>query len=250
MKLLPLLPVWIAVVACAGCYIAPTYELFDDWWLRTPVGDGEDPAVARECIAGRNHMRRVIGCRSLGIIAEKRRRDGDDTGASRIARELEMHFLGEGQERVRQAIAGICLRDAGRGDWRTTAFLTERLREGPPGPVAAVAWTLASRDMGGRYEDVASAYGTARAMGDAELCHELLGAMWLLGDPRALGLMCRALDEMRRAERGDPACEALWPAKMHKVLRSWYLSALDSRIDRLSAWTGVARPDEAVTRRE
>ena len=101
--------------------------------------------------------------------------------------------------------------------------------------------------MGGKYADFESAYRAARATGDPELCYELLGAMWLLGDARALPTMCEALAEMRRAEDGDFAYDALWPAKMHKVLRVWYLTALDSRIDRLSAWTGVARPDAAAT---
>jgi hypothetical protein len=230
--------VLFCAVAGSGCAFPWTYEGHDDWWLRPLLKDMDDAAPARHYIAEGDALRKLVGCRALALIAAHKRRRGDVAEARAMTQELVACFNQAGDAvRLKRSIVGICVRDAGRGDPAATQFLRTVLSDPQDKRYrAGAAWTLAARDMGGTFADIKPAYDEALVDGDSSLAYELLGAMWLLGDAQALQVIDQAISEMEAAENGDSHLAARWPGSMHRVTREWYMNALRSRRDRLSAW--------------
>ena len=202
----------------AGCKRHCWYEWRDEPYIRPVFLRGERAALAR--------MRslwiddREIGCRALGTLAREARLRGEEDVARRMARALMDHFEAESNPETRSLILAVCLREAGREDAEVHAFLKSRLNSGEHPAAAAIS--LAALRPEGAFEALSSALRRAR---DPGLRYELLGALWLLGDRRALPLLERALQDV----------DAEWPERVHGVTRAECRRALAGRLQTLRA---------------
>jgi hypothetical protein len=210
-----------ALAVCASCTLV--YEWHDERCFRKVLKRGEQRA--REHLDAVRASRRLIGCRTLAIIAREQRIENNAGHAADLARELIAHHARESRPRVRAAIVGVCLRNAGVGVDEATQLLTSELTSGEF-PVAA-AYTLASLRPAGAFQAISMAYAAAPA--DAyPLRYELLGALWLLGDVRAIPVIEAALAEMT-------APASRWDERIYRMERARYAKALASRLARLRA---------------
>jgi hypothetical protein len=213
-----LLLVAALLAGTAGCKRRCWYEWRDEPYVRPVFLKGERAALARMGSGWADD--REIGCRALGVLAREARRRGDEAAARRMARKLMEHFETESNPETRSIILVLCLREAGREDAEVHAFLKSRLNSGEH-PVAA-AYSLASLRPDGAFEALSSALTRAR---DCGLRYELLGALWLLGDRRALPLLEGALEEI----------DAEWPERVRGTPRAECRRALAGRIETLRA---------------
>jgi hypothetical protein len=208
-----LLPALLALAGASGCKRHCWYEWRDEPYVRKVHRRGERKALQQ--------MRsfwiddREIGARALAVIAREAREAGDETTARRLAHELMDHYRRERDFETRGVILALCLREAGEGDPQVQAFLKSRLNSGEH--PAAAAYSLASLRPPGAFEAIAAAYRRARSHG---LRYELLGALWLLGDRRAIPLIEGALAELDRE----------WPERVHGMRKALYRRALAGRL--------------------
>ncbi len=201
-----------------GCKRRLWYEWRDEPYVRKVYRDGEARALARmRCFW---HDDREIGARALAVIAREARAAGDEETARRLARELMDHCRREENYETRGIIIALCLREAGEGDSEVHSFLKSRLNSGEH-PVAA-AYSLATLRPTGAYEAISAAYEKTR---DHEIRYELLGALWLLGDARAIPLLEKALAEI----------DTSWPPRVHHMKKKMYRKALCGRLETLKA---------------
>lgn len=201
-----------------GCKRRLWYEWRDEPYLRKVYRGGERKALAR--MRSFWHDDREIGARALAVIAREARAAGDEETARRLARQLMDHYRREDNYETRGIIVALCLREAGEGDSEVCGFLKSRLNSGEH-PVAA-AYSLATLRPTGAFEAISAAYEKTR---DHEIRYELLGALWLLGDARAIPLLERALAEI----------DAGWPSRVHHMKKPLYRKALAGRLETLRA---------------
>jgi len=221
-----LLALFIAASCCAcGCGRRIFYEWRDEPYLRPVLAQGE--AAARRRMGSVFADDRDIGCRVLSVIAREARRSGDETRARELAGELMEHYAGEPNPNVRSMLLAVCLRNAGRGDGRVADFLKVRLTRGEA--TASAAYALAALRAPGSFEAIAEALWEA---GYCALEYELLGALWLLGDGRAIPLYEEALAEID----AEPSS---WPERIHSQRRDVYRKAMRSRLETLRAAAGA-----------
>jgi hypothetical protein len=202
--------------AASGCKHRCWYEWRDEPYIRKVYNRGEQRAMARMRSFWADD--REIGARALGVIAREARAAGEEPRARRLAAELIALYQREDESGVRGTILALCLRDAGKGDAVVHAFLKSRLHSGEH--PAAAAYTLASLRPEGAFEAIHDAYVKAS---DYELRYELLGALWLLGDARAVPVLAGALAEV----------EGSWPARVHHMKKAIYRRALAGRLQTL-----------------
>ncbi len=200
----------------SGCKHRCWYEWRDEPYIRKVHRGGERRALARMRSFWADD--RDIGARALGVIAREARSAGQESRARRLAAELIRHYQREDKSGVRGTILALCLRDAGEGDPMVHAFIKSRLHSGEH--PAAAAYTLASLRPEGAFEAIHDAYVKAS---DYELRYELLGALWLLGDARAVPVLAGALAEV----------DAEWPARVHHMKKLLYRRALAGRLQSL-----------------
>ena len=228
---------FFAALAGGGCGRRALYEWRDEPYLRPVYASGEGAARAR--MASRFADERDIGCRVLSVIGREAARAGDEEKAREAARVLMKHCEYESNPVVRSVILGLCLRNVGAGNAEVTDFLKGRVAFG--GESASAAYALAALDSPGAFESIAARYRHAHqgrpnlrrnltygAVGDYGLRYELLGALWLLGDARGVGVLEEALAEMRRPWTS-------WPEKIHHMRRAECARALSSRLETLKA---------------
>jgi hypothetical protein len=215
-----------AGTSCRGRRIL--YEWRDEPYLRPCYARGEEEARAR--MRSRFAQDRDIACRVLSVIGREAMRRGDRAKAREIARDLMARYAVEPDREVRSAIVALCLRDVGAGDDDVRAFLLARLEKGET--PASAAFALAALKCEGAFEGLAAAYDRSRSCGDFSLAWELLGALWLLGDGRAVAILESALAEM----------DAAWPSEIRHMKRATCARTLASRLETLSA-AAAAEPD-------
>lgn len=219
-------PALAFLLAVAGCGRRALYEWRDEPYLRPVYAAGE--AAAREAMASRFADDRDIGCRVLSVIGREARRDGDEAKAREVARVLMLHCERETNPVVRSVVLAVCLRNVGAGDEAVHAFLKDRAALG--GEPASAAYALAALRAPGAFEAIAGRYRVARGAGTR---YELLGALWLLGDARAVGLLEEAAADMERPRSS-------WPERIHHMRRGDCAKALRSRLATLRAAVAVA----------
>jgi hypothetical protein len=210
-----------AALAAGGCGRRAFYEWRDEPYLRPVYAAGE--GVARARMASRFADERDIGCRTLSVFGREAARAGDTAKARELARVLIMHCEHEPNPMVRSVILAVCLRNVGAENEEVHEFLKGRVAFG--GESASAAYALAALGAPGAFESIAARY---RAVGDYGLKYELLGALWLLGDARAVGVLEEALAEMERSWTS-------WPKRIHHMRREMCVAALRSRLVTLRA---------------
>jgi hypothetical protein len=203
----------LLAVASAGCKHRCWYEWRDEPYIRKVYARGERRALER--MRSPCEDDREIGARALAVIAREARQAGDEERARRLARELMDLYDREDNEETRSIILALCLREAGEGDAAVAGFLKSRLHSAEH--AAAAAYSLASLRPPGAFEAISEAYSRAEDFGRR---YELLGALWLLGDRRALPLFERALDEI----------DDSWPERIHHMRKADYKRALAGRL--------------------
>jgi hypothetical protein len=211
----------VLLAAASCCNRRMLYEWRDEPYLRPVYARGRAEAVER--MGSIFASERDIGCRALAVIGREALGSGDRATAREIARALMDHYRAEANLQIRSSILALCLRDVGAGDDDVTAFLEERLATYDM--VAASAFALASLKPGGAYEAIERAYAMTLRARDHEHAYELLMALWLLGDARAVGAFEAALAELDRT----------WPAEIHHMKRPAYAKALAGRLETLRA---------------
>jgi hypothetical protein len=208
-------------LAGAACNRRAFYEWRDEPYLRPVYAGGED--AARERMASRFPDERDIGCRTLSVIGREAARGGNTSKAREAARVLMLHCEHEPDPTVRSVILALCLRNVGAGDEDVYEFLKGRVAFG--GESASAAYALASLGAPGAFESIEARY---RVVEDHGLKYELLGALWLLGDARGVGVLEEALEEMERSWTS-------WPKRIHHMRREMCVAALRSRLETLRA---------------
>lgn len=211
----------LAALAAAGCKQHWLYEWRDEPYIRPVFEKGEKAALARMRSMWADD--RDMGCRALSVMAREARAAGEEAVARRRARALMDHYAGERDPEVRSTILALCLREAGEGDVAVHAFLKSKLNSGEH--PASAAYALAALRPAGAFECLAAACARSR---DFELRWELLGALWLLGDRRAVPVLEGALAEI----------EAAWPERVHHMRKEDYKKALAGRLVTLRAAAG------------
>lgn len=215
-----------AMLAGGGCGRRVLYEWRDEPYLRPVYASGVE--AARERMGSRYADDRDIGCRVLSVIGREAARAGDAETSREMARILMLHCEHEESPLVRSIILALCLRNVGAGNERVDKFLKGRVAFG--GESASAAYTLASLRAPGAFESIAARY---RSVSDYGLKYELLGALWLLGDARGVGVLEEALAEMERSWTS-------WPGKIHHLPRETCVAALRSRLETLRAANATA----------
>ena len=210
-----------AVLADGGCGRRMLYEWRDEPYLRPVYAAGA--LAARERMGSRFADERDIGCRVLSVIGREAARAGDTEKAREIARILIQHCEHEASPAVRSVIIALCLRNVGAENVQVHEFLRARLAFG--GESASAAYTLAALQVPGAFEAIVARY---RVVGDYGLKYELLGALWLLGDARGVGVLEEALADIELS--WTP-----WPKKIHHMPREKCAAALRSRVETLRA---------------
>jgi len=213
----------VATLALSGCGRRMLYEWRDEPYMRPVYAAGE--AAARERMRSRFADDRDIGCRVLSVIGREAARSGDAAKAREIAGALIARCEHEPNASVRSTILAVCLRNVGKGDERVHEFLKNRIAFGAES--ASAAYALAALGRKGAFETIAARY---RAAGGHELGYELryelLGALWLLGDPRGVEILEAALADME-----GPLTS--WPERIHHMRREDCATALRSRLETL-----------------
>jgi hypothetical protein len=217
----------LALASACGCGRRIFYEWRDEPYVRPCYAAGEEEALRRLDSVFADE--RDIGSRALSVMAREARLSGEEAKARRLARVLMMQFERESNPSVRSTILAIGLRNAGAGDEEVHAFLRERLarRESP----VSAAHALASLGARGAFEAIAGVYDSTA---DRAVRYELLGALWLAGDARAIPLYERALEEI------EEVCSS-WPEKIHSMKKEAYARTLRSRLETLRAACGKGR---------
>jgi hypothetical protein len=208
-----------AALTTVGCGRRIFYEWRDEPYLRPCFKAGEEEAHRR--MSSRFADERDIGCRALSIMGREAARAGDAQKAREVARALITHYPTETSLDVRATIVAVCVRNVGAGDEAVSAFLKERLATHDM--VACAAYSLATLKPPGCYETIRRAYDAAVHTGNYDLRYEILGALWLLADARAIRLYEDALREVPRS----------WPKKIHHMKKATYERALRSRLETL-----------------
>ena len=208
-------------LAGAGCGRRAFYEWRDEPYLRPVYAAGE--TAARERMGSVFADDRDIGCRTLSVIGREAARAGNTSKAREVASVLMSHCEHETSPMVRSVLLAVCLRNVGAGNEDVHAFLKERVAFGNES--ASAAYALAALGCPGAFEAIVA---RCRAVGDYGLKYELLGALWLLGDARGVGVLEKALVEME-------GLWSLWPAKIHHMPRKMCIAALRSRLETLKA---------------
>jgi len=220
----------VAALALVGCGRRMLYEWRDEPYMRPVCAAGE--AAARERMGSRFADDRDIGCRVLSVIGREAAKSGDAAKAREIAKALIAHCEHERSPAVRSTILAVCLRNVGEGDERVHEYLKKKTAFG--GESASAAYALAALGGEGAFEAIAARY---RAVGEHELGfelrYELLGALWLLGDPRGMAIMEAALADME-----GPLTS--WPERIHHMRREDCAAALGSRLDTLRRASATA----------
>ena len=191
------------------------YEWRDEPNIRPVVAEGRDAAV--EDLKSTWDDDRTIACRALGQLAAAALDRGDATEARRIAQTLMAHFERETSHQVRSVILALALRDIGQENDAVKSFLLARLAADEL-PVAA-AYSLAVLRPPGTFEAIHAAV----LRSEPERRYELLQAMWLLGDPRAVPVF---RDQLRAIERD-------WPSHIHNMDKHQYRKVLLGRLQTL-----------------
>jgi hypothetical protein len=213
-----LLPCLLVALGAAGCKRRWLYEWRDEPYIRPVFKKGEEKALARMSSMWVDD--REIGVRALGALAREARERGDETKARELAGKLMTHYETERNPETRSMILAVCLREAGNGDSTVHAFLKSKLNSGEH--PAAAAYCLATLRPPGTFGAISSALNHSE---DFELRYELLGALWLLGDARAVPIL----------ERELAAVDEHWPERVHHMKKPDYRKALAGRLDTLKA---------------
>jgi len=209
----------LAATLASGCGWRSLYHWRDEPYLRPVYAGGEEAAHAR--MQSRGVADRDIGCRVLSVIGREALRTGDQETARRTARDLMAHYQTEPSLIVRASIMSLCLRNVGTGDEDVAKFLKERIAR--IDMVASASYTLAVLRPAGAFEAIKGAYDTARDTGNFEHRYELLLALWLLGDARAVPLFESSIAEVEKE----------WPARIHNMKKKTYARTLASRLETL-----------------
>lgn len=216
----------LAALAGGGCGRRMLYEWRDEPYMRPVYAAGEEAARAR--MGSRFADDRDIGCRVLSVIGREAARAGDGATAREAARVLMLHCEHEPSPMVRSGILAVCLRNVGAGNEKVYEFLKDRVAFG--GESASAAYALAALRAQGAFESITARY---RSVGDHGLKYELLGALWLLGDARGVGVLEKALAEMESSWSS-------WPKRIHHMRRETCAVALRSRLETLRASVAAA----------
>lgn len=205
----------VALVA-GGCKRHWFYEWRDEPYVRPVFRKGEAAALAWMDSVWVDD--REIGVRALGVHAREARARGDEATARRLARRLMDHYETESCPETRGLILALCLREAGEGDAEVHAFLVAKLAAGEH--PAAAAQSLAALRPPGAFEAIDAAL---RRCASFETRYELLEALWLLGDARAVPVLERVLAEF----------DSTWPERIHRQPRAECRKALAGRLETL-----------------
>jgi len=199
------------------------YEWRDEPNIRPVVAEGTEAAI--DDLESVWEDDRTIACRALGQLAVAALDRGDVKEARRIAQLLMDHFESETSHQVRSVIVALALRDVGQNNDDVKSFILARLAadELP----AAAAYTLAVLRPPGTFEAM---YEAVRRS-EPERRYELLQAMWLLGDPRAVAVF---RDQLRNLDRD-------WPAHIHNMDKHQFRKVLLARAQTLRR---DPRPDD------
>lgn len=216
-----LLLLGLAALATAGCKRRAFYEWRDEPYIRPVYRGGERAALRR--MKSRWPDDREIGCRALAVMAREARAKGQEEKARRYARTLMDHYATETSADTRSVLLALCLREAGRGDKVVGAFLASKVNSGEH--PASAAYALAALKPPGAFESISAAFERAA---DFETRYELLGALWLLGDRRAVPIYEKTLAEI----------DSAWPARVHHMKKGDYKKALAGRLETLRAACG------------
>ncbi len=208
----------LAALTLAGCKRRAFYEWRDEPYLRPVYAEGEKAALRR--MKSRWADEREIGCRALAVMAREARAGGDEKTARRHARALMDHYATETSAETRAVLLALCLREAGRGDKVASAFLASKLNSDQH--PASAAYALAALRPPGAFETISAALERSKSF---EVRYELLGALWLLGDPRAVAIYEKTLAEI----------DSRWPARVHHMKKRDYRKALAGRLETLRA---------------
>jgi len=208
----------LAALAAGGCKRHWFYEWRDEPYVRPIFRKGEAAALAYMDSVWVDD--REIGVRALAVHAREARERGDEATARRLARRLMDHYETESCPETRGLILALCLREAGEGDAEVHAFLVARLLAGEH--PAAAAQSLAALRPPGAFEAIE---GALRRSASFETRYELLEALWLLGEARAVPVLERALAEF----------DSAWPERIHHQRRAECRRALAGRLETLRA---------------
>lgn len=187
------------------------YEWRDEPNIRPVVAEGRDAAV--EDLSSTWDDDRTIACRALGQLAATALERGDVGESRHIANILMAHFEHEASHQVRSVILALALRDIGQDNDTVKTFLLARLAADQL--PAAAAYTLAVLRPPGTFEAIHAAV----LRSEPERRYELLQAMWLLGDPRAVPVF---RDQLRTIDRD-------WPSHIHNMDKHQYRKVLLAR---------------------
>lgn len=219
----------IALATMLSTSACRMYEWRDEPCIRPVVAEGV--AAAIDDLTSFWDDDRTIACRALGQLAIAALDRGDAAEARRIAQLLMDHFERESCHQVRSVILALVLRDIGRNNDDVKSFLLARLAADEL-PVAA-AYTLAVLRPPGAFE----AMHAAVLRSEPERRYELLQAMWLLGDPRAVPVFREQLRDMDRD----------WPDHIHHMDKSQYRKVLLGRAQTLQRSTAPASGGSPTT---
>ena len=212
-----LLPFCSVLVSLTGCGPKPFYEWKDEPYVRPVYEQGEEAALEEMSSSLSNN--RDVGCRALAVMGEQAFKRGDRMTAHRIAEILMNHYASEENPQVRSTVVAVCLRDTGRDDPEVEEFLRKCIRSDDE--LVAAAYTMAANHVSGAFEEISSAFASAS---DYELKYELLGALWLLGDGRAVEIYHRNIADVDRD----------WPEEIHHMPKKMYIKTLRSRMETLA----------------